>query len=149
MGVQIYEPKRVPGDGHPLAPGVDDDRRSLAQLLRDLSRDSTHLMRQEVQLFRVETEQKLTTAQRHAMVLGAGGMIAYLGLLSLTAATIMLLALAVPAWLSALLVGVALCALGAIALVVGKNRLASEELAPKETIRSVKQDARTLREAVR
>jgi uncharacterized membrane protein YqjE len=148
MGVQIYDPKHVPGNGGRLAPSAAEDHRSLPQLLRDLSQDSVHLMRQEVQLFRVETEQKLTVAQRHALVLGAGGMIAYLGLLSLTAATIMLLALAIPAWLSALLVGVALCALGAVALIVGKNRLASEELAPKETMRSVKQDVRTFREAV-
>lgn len=148
MEIQTYDRARRPGNGHG-APTTTDDERSLPQLLRDLSNDSLHLVKQEVQLFRAETQQKLTMAQRSMIVLGAGGMIAYLGLLALTAATILLLALAIPAWLSALLVGAALVTIGVVALVVGKNRLASEELAPKETIRSVQRDVRTFREAVR
>ncbi|AKF06363.1 phage holin family protein [Sandaracinus amylolyticus] len=123
--------------------------RSLPQLLRDLSNDSMTLIRKEAQLFRAETEQKITTAQRQGIVLGAGGMIAYLGLLSLTAALVLALALVMPAWLAALLVGFVLIAAGVTAMVMGKNRLQSEQLAPKESIRSVKNDVRMVREAVR
>ena len=148
MAVQVFDSPRRDDEMRRTEWNGDRDR-SLPQLLRDLSNDSVHLIRQEAQLFRAETQQKLTAAQRHAIVLGAGGLIAYIGLLALTASVILLLALAIPAWLSALLVGVAMIALGVVALVMGKNRLASEELAPKETIRSVKQDMRTVREAVR
>ncbi|MDQ3036590.1 MAG: phage holin family protein [Myxococcota bacterium] len=148
MGVQVYDSPRRDEQIRRTDWNGDRDR-SLPQLLRDLSTDSVHLIRQEAQLFRAETEQKLTTVQRHAIVLGAGGLIAYIGVLALTASVILLLALAIPAWLSALLVGAAMITLGVVALVVGKNRLASEELAPKESIRSVKHDVRTVREAVR
>lgn len=147
MGVQIYESPRR--DGSRAAGWREENDRSLAALLRDLSNDSVHLIRQEAQLFRAETAQKLTQAQRSAIVLGAGGVIALMGALALVASLILLLALAIPAWLSALLVGAALVAGGVVALVMGKNRLASERLAPTKTLDSVKRDVVAVREAVR
>lgn len=125
------------------------DERSLAQLLRDLSNDSIMLIRKEAELFRAETTQKLSHAQREAIVLGAGGLLAFVGLLALTAALILLLALAMPAWVSALIVGLAMAIGGAGAMVIGKNRLQRETLAPEESVRSVKTDVRMVREAVR
>ncbi len=127
----------------------DEDERSLPHLLRDLSRDSVHLITQEVQLFRAETEQKLTRAQRLAIVLGAGGVMAFIGVIVLVASLVLLLALVMPAWISALLVGVLMVVTGGLALIMGKNRLAGEPLAPTETIRSVKDDVNTVREAIR
>ena len=123
--------------------------RSLAQLLRDLSNDSITLIRKEAELFRAETAQKLTHAQRQGIVLGTGGLLAFVGLLALTAAVILLLALAMPAWLSALIVGAVLAIAGGVAMVVGKNRLQREKLTPEESMRSVKTDVRMVREAVR
>jgi hypothetical protein len=127
----------------------EEEIRSLPQLLRDLSRDSVHLITQEVQLFRVETEQKLTRAQRYAIVLGAGGLVAFIGFVALVASLILVLALAIPAWISALVVGALMVVIGALALIMGKNRLAREQLAPRETVRSVKHDVDTVREAIR
>jgi hypothetical protein len=127
--------------------GADD--RSLAQLLRDLSNDSMLLIRKEAELFRAETEKKITTAQRQAIVLGAGGLIAFVGVFALTAALILALANVMPAWLSALIVGALMVAAGVTAMLAGKNRLQSEEMAPRESIQSVKTDVRMVREAVR
>lgn len=126
-----------------------EDERSVGALMRDLSSDSMHLIRQEAQLFRVETSQKLAKVQRETAVLGAGGVIAHTGALVLAAALVLLLAEAMAAWIAALIVGAALVIAGAIALVTGKNKLAREEVAPKETVRSVTQDIRTIREAWR
>ncbi len=147
MGVQMYDAPRR--DGSRAGWREDNHDRSLATLLRDLSNDSVHLIRQEAQLFRAETEQKLTKVQRAAIVLGVGGVIAFVGGLALVAAVILLLALVIPAWLSALLVGGALVGGGVAALIAGKNRLANEELAPTQTMRSLKSDIHTVREAVR
>jgi len=148
--VEVYTRGNEPRENVTLTSngGAVQDR-SLPQLLRDLSNDSMTLIRKEAQLFRAETEQKIATAQRQGIVLGAGGLIAYLGLLSLTAALVLALALVMPAWLAALLVGLVMIAAGVTAMVIGKNRLKSEELAPKESIRSVKNDVRMVREAVR
>lgn len=128
---------------------VDEDDRSLPQLLRDLSRDSVHLITREVQLFRAETEKKLTRAQRYAIVLGAGGLVALVGFMVLASALVLVLALAIPAWISALVVGALMIVTGGVALVMGKNRLAAEEVVPSETLRNVKQDVSTVREAIR
>ena len=149
--MEIYtrtnEPRQNGSRTRREATTIDD--RSLPQLLRDLSNDSVMLIRKEAELFRAETEQKLTKAQRQGIVLGAGGMVAYLGMLALTAAVILLLALAIPAWGSALIVGAVMVITGVIAMVIGKNRLQRESLAPNESIRSVKTDVRMVREAVR
>jgi len=125
------------------------DERPLPQLFRDLSNDSMLLIRKEAELFRAETSQKIAVVERQAMVLGVGGVIAHVGVLALTAALILLLALAIPAWASALLVGLAYVGAGITAIIIGKNRLQRENLAPSESMRSVQTDARMVREAVR
>jgi hypothetical protein len=121
----------------------------LKELLRELSVDSSTLVRQESELFRREMEGRIDRVQRELTMLGAGGMIALIGALALTAALILLLSLAMPAWVAALLVGAAFVIAGALALMNGRKRLKEEELAPRQSIRSVKQDLRTMREAMR
>lgn len=123
--------------------------RPIAALLRDLQSDSMHLVQQEAQLFRAETSQTLARVQREAMILGAGAALAAVGGLVLAAFLVLLLAEVMPAWLSALIVGVVLTVAGGVAIMNGKKKIAAEQLAPKQTQRSVKEDIRTLREAWR
>jgi uncharacterized membrane protein YqjE len=125
------------------------DGKSLRDLLRDLSQDSTTLMRQEYELFRTELHDRISHLQREVTLLGTGGLIAHVGLLALTAAIILALSLALPAWASALIVAVVYLVVGGILLAVGRQKLKEEELAPRESIHSMKQDVRTLREAFR
>lgn len=121
----------------------------LKDLLRDLSSDSATLFRQESELFRREMDQRLSRAQREVTVLGAGGVIAYVGVLALTTALILALALVMAAWAAALLVGAIYVVAGGLLLLTGQQKLKHEELAPRETIRSVKTDLRAMREAMR
>lgn len=123
--------------------------RSLAELLRALSSDTTTLFRQESELLRREMDGRMARAKREVAVLGAGGVIAYVGALALTAAVILALALVMSAWAAALLVGAVYVVIGGIMLVTGRKKLEDEELAPRETLRSVRTDLRTMREAVR
>ncbi len=132
-----------------LANEVRYDERSLAELLRDLSSDTTTLFRQESELLRREMDGRMARAKREVAVLGAGGVITYVGALALTAAVILALALVMSAWAAALLVGAVYVVIGGIMLLTGRKKLESEELAPRETLRSVKTDLRTMREAVR
>lgn len=121
----------------------------LKELLRELSHDSATLVRQESELFRREMETRIERVQREVTMLGAGGVIAHVGLLALTAALILLLDLAMPAWVAALLVGAVFVIGGALIVLNGRKRLKEEELAPKQSIRSVRTDLRTMREAMR
>lgn len=128
---------------------TDYDGKSLRDLLRDLSQDSAKLMRQESELFRTEIHQTISRMQREVSLLGAGGVVAHVGLLALTAAFILLLSLALPAWAAALIVALIYFVAGGILVMVGRHKLKEEELAPRESMTSMKQDVRTLREAFR
>lgn len=125
------------------------DGKNVRELLRDLSNDSTTLIRQESELFRREIEQRMSRVQRQATMLGAGGVVAFVGMLVLTTAFVLLLSLAIPAWAAALIVALVYLLAGGALLMVGKKKLQEEELAPRKSIDSVKQDVRTLREAFR
>jgi uncharacterized membrane protein YqjE len=125
---------------------VDD--RPLGDLVKALSADTLHLVKQEATLFRVETEQKIAKAQREVMVLGAGSLIAHTGVLALAAAMILALSEAIAPWAAALIVGLAFAIGGFAALMIAKKRLAETDLAPRHTARSVKNDVRTVQEAI-
>ncbi len=123
--------------------------KSLTDLLRGLSEDSSKLLRQQSELFRSEMQQQVNRTKRQIVVLGAGGLLAYVGLLALTACVILGLSVALPAWAAALIVGSAYVVLGGVLLAAGRSRLARGELGPTQTIDSVKGDVRALREAFR
>jgi hypothetical protein len=61
---------------------------------------------------------------------------------------VLALALAVPAWLSAVLVGLVVTVVGAVLLARGKKSLENLDLKPKKTVASVKRDVEMMKEAV-
>lgn len=125
------------------------DEKPLKELLRELSEDSSKLLRQESELFRREMQDHVDRAKREVAVLGAGGLLAYIGLLALTACLILLLDLVLPAWAAALIVGGAYVIVGGILLLAGREKLSHEDLGPTRTMDSVKKDVRAMREAWR
>jgi Putative Actinobacterial Holin-X, holin superfamily III len=123
--------------------------RSLGELLGDLARDTGTLVRQEVQLAKTEMTQKASRVARDAGVLVAGGLVAYAGFLALLAALILgLIAAGIDAWLAALLVGAVVAIVGAVLVQRGLSALKREELAPRQTVETLKEDARWAKEQV-
>ena len=119
--------------------GRGDDR-SLGELFSELSQESTTLIRQEVTLAKTEMSQKASRVGKDVGFLAAGGAVAYAGLLAIIAGVIALLGLVIPLWLSALLVGVVVAGVGYFLVRKGLDALKQEELAPLETIQSLKED---------
>ena len=123
------------------------DERSLGELLGDLSREITNLVRQEATLARTEISQKVSRVGKDVGMLAAGGAVAYAGLLAILAAIVILLVDAgLPWWGSALLVGVVVAAIGGFLVWSGLNAMKQQDLAPRETVESVKEDAQWIRE---
>ncbi len=122
--------------------------RSVGELMKRLSNDSVLLVKQEAQLFRAETEQRLNKARRDMMVLGAGVAIAHVGLFALVAAAILLVGKFVAPWIAALVIGVALVGAGGLAVTLGKIMLKEVDLVPRKTVRSVQRDVQMLKEAL-
>jgi hypothetical protein len=99
------------------------------------------LVRQEVELAKTEMSQKASQVGKDVGFLAAGGMVAYAGFLALIAAVIIGLGqLGVTWWLSALLVGLVVAAIGAYLVFQGINDLKNANLAPQKTIETLKED---------
>jgi hypothetical protein len=119
--------------------GRGDDR-SLGELFSELSQETTTLIRQEVNLAKTEMSQKASRVGKDVGFMAAGGAVAYAGLLAILAGVIALLGLVIPLWLSALLVGLVVAAIGYFLVKRGLDALKQEDLAPRETIETLKED---------
>ena len=118
------------------------EERSLGDLFADLSRETTTLVRQEVALAKTELTQKATRVGKDLGFLAVGGAIAYAGLLAFIAACIIALNLIVHLWwLSAAIIAVVVAAIGYLLVRKGLDNLRTSNLAPTQTIESLKQDA--------
>jgi len=123
------------------------EERSLGELFTDLTRELTTLVRQELLLARTELGQKAVRVGRDVASVAIGGAVAYAGLLAIIAAVIIGLAdLGLPWWLSALLVGVAVALVGYFLIQRGLSALRREDLTPRQTIETLREDARFVKE---
>jgi Flp pilus assembly protein TadB len=124
------------------------EERSLRSLIGQLSRDGSLLVQQEMALAKQELTEKASALAKSGAALAVGGLVLYAGLLAIVAAIVLGLALVLPAWVSALLVGVLFAATGAVLLLRGKKGLADLDLKPSKTAASVKRDIETMKEAI-
>jgi len=114
--------------------------RPIGDLVKELSSQTSTLVRQEIELARAELQQKGKLAGKGAGMLGAAAVFALLAMGALTAALIALLDKAMATWVAALIV-MALWAV--VALVLAKAGQASLQRATPpapQTIETVKED---------
>ncbi|MEP9382404.1 phage holin family protein [Nocardioides sp. KR10-350] len=118
------------------------------ELIARLSTEVRELVRDELQLAKVEMTDKARDTGLGVGMFGAAGLIALYGVGVLVATAILALALVLDAWLAALIVGVVLLAAAGVAALLGRGRVRkAAPLAPAETTDSVKQDVETVRRA--
>lgn len=119
---------------------------SMAELVRQLSDQTTLLARQEVALAKAELAEKGKRAGLGAGMFGGAGVAGAYAVGALVAAAILGLATAVDGWLAALIVGLVLAAVAGLLALVGKNKVqeATPPL-PEEAISSTKQDVETVK----
>jgi tetrahydromethanopterin S-methyltransferase subunit G len=123
------------------------DDRSLGDLFAELARETSTLVRQEVQLARGELSQQATRVGRDIGALLVGGAVVYAGLLAIIAALILLLAdLGLDWWLAALLVGVVVGGVGAALVARAVAALKRVDLVPRQTIDTLREDQEWVKE---
>jgi hypothetical protein len=128
---------------------IKEDR-SLGELLGDLARESGLLVRQEITLARAELTEKARLVSKDVAYLAMGGAVAYAGFLAIVAAIIIGLAAAgLSWWLSALIVGVVVAGIGYMLVQKGLSALRNEDLGPRHTVASLREDAQWAKEQVR
>lgn len=125
------------------------DALSTAELVRDLSEGVSRLVRDELRLARIELTEKGKHAGIGVGLFGGAGLVAFYGGAALVAAVILLLALTLPAWVAALLVGIALLAVGGLLGLLGKKQVTrAAPPMPEETVRSVKADVDAVKDSI-
>jgi len=123
-----------------MAPQHDD--RSLGDLLAELSRETSLLVRKEVELATTEMTAKARQAAAGAGVAAAGGALVHAGLLVLLAAIVIGLAqVGVAPWLSALIVAVLTMIVGYVLVNKGLDAVRRTSVAPTQAIESLKETA--------
>lgn len=125
------------------------EERSLGELFAELARETSNLVRQEVELAKTELTQKASRVGKDAGVIGVGGAIAYAGFLAFLAALILGFGEFMPLWLSALLVGLVVGAIGYFMIQKGRSDLKRADLTPHETIESLKEDTEWAKEQIK
>ena len=125
--------------GSSAAPRDEDE--STGQLASRLSQELSELVRDELRLVQVEVAGKAKQTGIGASMFGAAGVLALYGLGVLIATVILALALALPAWLAGLIVGVLLLAAAGVAALLGKKRVsAAAPPIPERAMENLKRD---------
>lgn len=118
---------------------------SLGELFGRLTSDLGELVRSELELARVEMKEEATKAGKAAGMLGAGGLVAYLGLALVATAAAWGLAEVMDAGWAFLVVGLVVGAIGAVLVLMGRERLREVRPMPEETVETLKEDAQWAR----
>ena len=124
------------------------EERSIGALFGELSQDMGLLVRQEAQLAKTEMQAKLSKVTGDLVSLAAGGLVAMVGGLALTAAVILLLIdpIGLKPWLAALLVGAVLGIVGWVMLQRGLKDLKGTDPTPRRTVETIKDDIQWAKE---
>lgn len=123
---------------------------STSELVQRAAEQVTKLVRDELALARAELTEKGKHAGIGAGLFGGGGVLALYGVGALVAAGILLLALAMPAWLAALVMAVVLFAIAGILALIGRKQV-RQAVPPMPTAaaESVRADVDTVAAAVK
>jgi uncharacterized membrane protein YqjE len=126
------------------------DERSLGEMFAELSRETRTLVQQQLQLAKTELTEKASKMGKGVGLLVGGGLIAYGGLLSIIAAMVLILiVIGLPPWAAALVGGVLVAGIGYLLIRSGLAALKPQELTPRKTIDTLKEDAQWLKAQVK
>jgi uncharacterized membrane protein YqjE len=119
---------------------ADPRDQPIGELLKQLSEETSTLVKQELALARAELEQQGKRAGLGAGMLGGAGVAGLLTLGSLTAVVIALLATAMDTWLAALIVTVVWAAVAGVLALQGRSKIQQATPPVPQTVDTVKED---------
>lgn len=115
---------------------------SVGQLFSRFSEDASRLVRDEMALAKLEMRETMDVVKRDAMRFGVALVLVWMAGLALTTALVVGLgALLGNYWLSALIVGVVMLAIGAVFAARGASDLRRHSLTPEATLETLRIDA--------
>ncbi len=121
---------------------TDKQDRSIGDLFSELASETGLLIRQEIALAKVELSEKAVHTGKNVGYLVLGGAIAYAALLALLAGIIILLANVMPWWAAALVTAAVVAVVAALLVTKALAALKKTDVAPRQTVETLKEDAR-------
>jgi hypothetical protein len=126
------------GTGAP-AGGPDVAQQSVGELLGDISRDLSTLMRQELELAKAEIKAEVSKTGRAAGMLGGAGFAGYMVLLFLSCAAWWGLENVMDAGWAALIVAAVWAVIGAVLYATGRSTMRTVHPKPERTVDTVQE----------
>ena len=125
---------------HP--PGDDLRDRSMGELLKQLSQETSTLVKQELDLAKAEMAEKGKHAGKGIGLFSGAGLFGLGAFLALTAAIIAALSQVMDVWLAALIVAVVYGVVAAVLARTGQSKIKeATPVAPEQTVQTLKEDA--------
>jgi hypothetical protein len=121
-------------EGHPDVEGT-----SVGQLIGEVTKDLSTLMRQELELAKVEVKAEAKKAGQGAGMFGAAGFAGYMVLMFLSFALWWALANVMDVGLAALIVAILWAVIGAVAFVLGRKKFQQVHPKPERTVETLQQ----------
>ena len=123
---------------------------SIGELFGELTRETGTLIRQQMELARLELSQRVSRLGKGLTRVVIGGALATGGLLAIVAGIVLAVtAMGVPAWVSALVVGAALALAGYLVAQQAISAMSRDDLAPQATIETLKENAEWIKTPTR
>lgn len=130
------------------APSVSRETdRSVADLVRQFSEQTSHLVRDEMRLARAEMQDSAKHAGKGLGLFSGAGLLAFFGVAALVTSAVAALALVLEVWAAALIVAGALFLVAGITALIGKSQVSHANPTPQRTTESVRRDVEELKES--
>jgi Flp pilus assembly protein TadB len=120
---------------------------SIGELMSQLSAQVSRLVRDEMRLAQKEFQDSAKHAGLGVGLLSAAGLLAFFGVASLIAAAIAALALLLPVWAAALIVGAAVLWVSGIVALLSRKQAREVTPAAPQTVANVKKDVQQVKVA--
>lgn len=132
------------------------DDRSIGQLLKELTQESSTLLKQEVNLAKTEMSEKASRVGTNIGHVAVGGAVAFLGAIALLLFAVyglasflgQLMSEDVAVWLSPLIIGAILAGVGYSMMKKALETLKRESVAPEKTTQSLQENKAWLKEKI-
>lgn len=128
--------------------GLAGTPNGLSGIVGGLATDVQDLVRGEIKLARAELDEKFSRVIAAAIWLLGGAFVAFAGLVVLLQGFAAALALDLPTWAAAIIVGVIFLIIGGVLSMSGISMLSLNKMTPHRTVANLEQDAQTVKEHI-
>jgi len=116
------------------------EQRSLSEILQDTIRNIQQIVRSEVHLAKSEVREEFAKAKASALLFAIGTLTASFAVLMLLFAAVYALALFIPVWTAAVIMGCLLAVVAALMVSAGRSRFKQIRPTPKRTLETIKEN---------